>query len=335
MKKSTLIALGLALAAAAALLVVLRQQRSVAAQSPPDRAFAVADAGEIARVFLADMQGRSLDLRRGPRGGWSIGDSLKVRPSIAASLERALTQLRIDHIPPRTMGPTIFEALATSAIKVQVFGRAGEQLRSFLIGPASTDERTTYMLVEGQSQPYAMSIPGFIGTLRPLFDLRSLADWRDLDFVDVAASGIRSVEVNYPRAPGASFKIYRSGRALRLEPLAELVDASGAVANATALSGYLSAFEGVSLFTREDNGTLGDSIRRQIPEVELRLEPEVGAVLELALYPIHAGDERGAPTPRDAAAAVYYVDVDRGTELVRVQAKQIRPWLRSYESFLR
>jgi len=308
-----------------------KQEAEVKTAAYPDREFAIKDETSISRVFIADLQGRKMNLMKQPGGEWLINDSVKASVTIMGQVLNALSKIRIDHIPPETMNKTIFESMSTSGIKIEAYDAEDNRLRSLILGPATYDERASYMMVDGQKQPYAMKLPGHSGTLRPLFDLRSIEEWRSRDWIEIQPEEIKSVQVNYPRQKGSGFKIYRAGDTLQLEAESELVEIAQKAPKQRLLESYLEGFAYVPLFRREDQNSKKDSIRAMVPFVELRLEKVDGEVKEFAMVPAF-GRKLDGSLDFNGTFTNYWV-ADNSGRFQTVQVQQLQEWLRDYRSF--
>lgn len=297
----------------------------------PDREFAIKDETSIDRVFIADLQGRKMNLTKQADGSWLINDSVKASVTIMDRVLNALSKLRIDFIPPETMNAMIFEAMSTSGIKIEAFDADNQKLRSLILGPATQDERSSFMMVEGQSQPYAMKLPGHVGTLRPLFDLRNIEEWRSRDWMAIEPEEIKSVQVNYPRQKGSGFSIERSGDTLQLKAESELVEISQQAPKQRLLESYLEGFAYVPLFKRQDDNPMKDSIKQMIPFVEMRIVKQSGETEELALVPAFGRLPDG--TVNTTGSFTNYWVIQKPGRIQTVQVHQLQEWLRDYRSF--
>ena len=297
----------------------------------PDREFAIKDETTIERVFIADLHGRKMNLTKQPDGSWLINDSVKASVTIMGRVLNTLSKVRIDHIPPATMNEMIFEAMSTSGIKIEAFGADNQRLRSLILGPSTKDERQSIMMVEGQSQPYAMKLPGHSGTLRPLFSLHSIEEWRSRDWIAIKPEEIKSVQVNYPRQKGSGFKISRVGGSLELDAESDLVEISQKVPNQRLLESYLEGFAYVPLFKRHDDNPIKDSIMQMIPFVEIRIVKESGEEEELSLIPAFGRNLDGSVNT-DSQFTNYWV-IQKPRRIQTVQVHQLQEWLRDYRSF--
>ena len=310
----------------------LQSKETVAkAAAYPDREFSVKDETSISRIFIADLHGRTMNLTKQKGGEWLINDSVKASVTIMDQVLNTLAKIRIDHIPPESMNEMILESMKLDGIKVEVYNTENQKIRSLIIGAGTQDDRASFMMVEGQSQPYAMKVPGLTGTLRPLFDLRSVEDWRSRDWMAIQPEEILSIEVNYPRQTGSGFSISKSGDTLKLSAESDLVEISNEAPKQRLLESYLEGFTYVPLFRRENDNPLRDSIQRMTPFAELRITKESGEIEELTLVPAHGLKNDGS---RDLYGPFtnYWVAQKSG-EFQTVQKQQLQQWLRDYRSF--
>lgn len=327
----TLLGLIAALVVAVALLFVLqRSEEAEATYVASDRAFAVEDIGEVSTIRIADMQGRSLELsKRGTE--WVFDDSVQVSPSIMNLVLKVVGKLKVDHLPPDGTIPMIRENLQTSAIRVASFNRDDEQLASFLIGPSTKGGKRSYALVDGAEQPYAVRAPGMGGPIRVLFDLRSKTSWKSKSYIEFDPDEIQSVEVNYPREPGESFRIARSSEGFTIDPLSELVEQPPGQPSQRLLESYFEGYSYAPALAWLDEYEAKDSLRSVTPHAEVRITERNGRVTNLKLDPSYVRNQFGeldfnAPIPS------FFVDRN-GTELASVQTRLIEQWFRSYREF--
>ena len=327
MSKSILGLLGLLIVLLAAFWFLRKQDTAAKMQAYPDRELAVENGDEIDRVFIADLRGRTMNLTRQPNGDWLVDDSVKASATIMERVVQVLSQLRIDHIPPNTMVPTIMESMRTTGIKIEVYNKENERLRSLILGRGTHDDRASFMMVEGQSQPYAVTVPGFTGTMRPLFSIANVEDWRSRDWLAIPPEKIEQVSIDYPNQPGASFRIERDADSLRLEPGNPLVKVTGKSPRQRLLESYLEGYVNVALFRREDNLPAKDSLKAMSPFAYVNIRLADGSTEELRLIPAYSG------IPVEKGGFTNYWVIQKPGRLLSVQATKLQPWLREYRSF--
>lgn len=330
MSKTT-IALLLALVAGAAAFYFLRERETVEpADAYPERRFAVDDRDDVHRIFAADMTGRSMDFRRRPDGTWTINDTLPASPSVIAQMVATLEQLRIDHVPTRATAEVQRQNLASNGLKVEAYDAEGRKLTGVLIGASVRKGAGSYMVVDGYDEVFAVRRGMLTGTVRPQFDLRSVAAYRAFDFMKYDPADIRSVEVRYPRLPSRSFRVDRAAGALAVEPLADVaVQPSGPV-QARRIEGYLEGFANVPVARWTNDHPYRDSISAMTPFAQIIVATsEVRDTYEL--QPAALLNEYGVP---DQSQPFNTFWVERGrTDFVTVQDHQIDQLLRDYQSF--
>lgn len=297
----------------------------------PQRQFAVDSPKDVARLFIADMTGRTMDLRLQPDGVWLINDSIAASPSLMQQVTRTLAELKIDHVPPRATQVTVLKEMSTNALKVEVYNTDGEKIRNLLIGSGTPKSTGSYMMVEGYNEVFAVRRGMMTGIIRPLFDLRDVASWRSRDFIAYRPEEIQSVEVSYPRRPSESFRIVRTGDSLRLDALNELTGVTRERPQQRRLEGYLEAYEKIPLSEFADESIYRDSISAMIPVVQIVVELRDERSDTFELQPMLQLNEKGA---RDASLpfSSYWAEWGRHN-FVTVQDHQINPALKTYQSF--
>lgn len=329
----TLVGLLLALAVGLGLLYALRGgngQRSSAAY--PERQFAVAEDADIARVFVADLAGRTLDLRRRPDGTWLVNDSVTASPTIIRQVTRTLKELRIDHVPPRAAADAVRETMAANAIKVEAYDPAGRRLIGLLMGPSVPKSAGSYMAVDGYDAVFAVRRGLLAGSVRPQFDIRDVRDWQTRAFIAYDPADIRSVEVRHGRAPSESFRIERdAGGGLRVEPLAPLTTPPAGELQVRRLEGYLEAFSAVALKIRADDYAVRDSISAMVPLVQVVVDaPPARDTFEF--QPSLRKDVYTGQVDPELPVENYWVERNRD-DFVLAEVRLMDPLLATYSSF--
>ncbi len=332
----TTIALLAALAIAAAAFAFVRYEENNRAEEYPERQFAVDSPDLIGRLFIADMTGRTMDVRRETDGTWTINDSVKASATLMDQATRTLAELKIDHIPNRATTGAVQQEMAANALKVEVYDRENKKLRSILIGGGSPKSTGSYMMVEGYNDVFVVRRGALTGIIRPLFDLRDIASWRSMDFIQYRPKEIMSIEVRYPQRPSESFRVVRVGDTLRLDALNELTSLTRERPQQRRLESYLDVYENIPLSTHADQSIFRDSISAMVPAVQIVVErvsvvPGERRRDTFELQPMLLLNEKGA---RDASLPFSNYWVEWGRKgFVTVQDHQINPALKTYQSF--
>ena len=333
----TLIFLSAALVLATAAYFFLdKQDEKLPNEAYPERQLAVNEADKIAKIFIADLNGRSMTFALQEDGNWLINNEFKASPAILTEMLRVLYKIRIDHVPPAGVVAKVMENFKTSSLKVESFDANGKQLNSIIIGPSSQDERNSYVLREGYNEPFAVRVPGLSGTIRPLFDLRSVEAFRSKDFIEIDPVSIKEVRVDYTRQPGESFIISQltsegntTGK-LALSPLNNLVIKNNKEVDQRFLMSYFEGFASVSHQGRITKQHIRDSVLATEPFMSIELQHADG-VTDLKLYPAYILDQWGE-IQYDGPIPTYFVLRD-SSDFVTVQTPQLQSWLRGYSNF--
>lgn len=257
----------------------------------PDRAFKVDSEEQIHKVFIAQRDGDSFTLER-DGNDWIVNGKYKAMPGSIRNLLFTLTNMEIEYIPPRAAIPSITKDLASLGIKVEVYNSNGERIRNYYIGGTDPGARSTYMVVEGEEQPYAMYVPTWEGNLRERFLLK-LKDWRDRTVVAVEPDEIKSVKVNYPRAASASFILERDDagdfsvrRLDRIDQSEQRDVVSGAVQY------FLIGLEKIGAESIESDNPYRTEIENFVPFWELEVTTLDGDQKQLKIWPFNPQEEK-------------------------------------------
>lgn len=170
----------------------------------PADAFAIEDTAAITKIFLANKRGQKILLERNSNQSWTVnGRFLADEPKIRLLLG-TLHDLRIQLPIPESMHNTAMGILASVGIKTEIY--AGDQLiQTLYVGSETPDKTGTFMLLEGEDEPYSIHIPGFVGFLTPRFFLSEIK-WRNKLLFDIPYHQLQQVEITYPGNPSHSFQ---------------------------------------------------------------------------------------------------------------------------------
>lgn len=167
--------------------------------------FNIRDTGSIGKIFMASMRGDTILLERSS-DGWTVNRNSRAMESPVNTLLTTLRQQVGKHPVPEKSHNMVVQALATTAIKVQVYDRQGKMLREFYVGGETKDYTGTYMLMSGAEHPFVVEIPGFQGYLTPRYGTDFL-DWKDRSIFLLKKEDISRVSLQYPGEPLNSFVV--------------------------------------------------------------------------------------------------------------------------------
>lgn len=175
-----------------------------------DSKFTIRDTSQIGKIFLSNNgSGKSVLIER-KENGWIVDKKYPVLQSMLRNLLVTLHDQQALYPSPAESREGIIRNLAGSGIKVEVYDRSGEKMRSFYVGGELARFAGTSMLMEGSERPYVVNVPGFEGYLTPKY-LPDLRYWRDRIVFDIAPEQITRVNVRYAQEPLNSFTLTQQG----------------------------------------------------------------------------------------------------------------------------
>jgi hypothetical protein len=233
--------------------------------------FAVTDTAAVDRIFIADKQGRTADLRRATLTGGEAGWTVNGLPAKSFQVQLLLKTFRLVEIRgpvPKSAEENVLRVMAGTARKVEIYQGGDAPAKIWWVGQGTMDHYGTYMVLEvpgtGRSNvPFAIGMAGFNGVLNTRFstDLdawRSSAVTRYLDL-----NTVTRLQVEHPADPDQGFVLLNQQGRLELQDLAGLalpMDTSLARDAMRALR--TGNFEG---FERSLTQAKADSIRASLP----------------------------------------------------------------------
>lgn len=173
-----------------------------------EKMFAIEDTAQVGRVVIVDREGNRVELTR-QSTHWIVNGRFPAEPASVQLLLGTLLRQRIRQKVPASATKNVIEEMAVSSVKVSVFDRDGKRLLSFFVGHASPDNTNTYMLIEDDTTPYMVYLPGFIGVLTPRYHTQ-VEEWRRKTFWSFSAGQLTQVSVEYPQFGEPGYVLTRS-----------------------------------------------------------------------------------------------------------------------------
>ena len=269
-----------------------------------DRDFAVKDAEDIHKIFIAKRNGETYTITRGKGEYWLLNGQHHVLPNIMNSLLEAVTNVTMKYIPTQAAIPNIVTDMAAKGIKVEVYGKNDKKLKSYYVGGVGVDGESTYFIMEDSDQPIACEIPQMVGHIRPRYDFTG-DEWRDKAIFEYAPEDIQAVSIEYPKQRNKSFKVERTGNGFEVEPFYENVPAINRKVVNGKVEGFLNHFKKLPAEAFENQYEKKDSIRNTIPFGVVSVTDQKGEKRMAAFY----------PTYNDNATKIierYFVDMSTG-----------------------
>ena len=296
-----------------------------------DRDFAV-DRELVHKIFIADRNGNRTTLKRGT-DGWIFNDKWPARPDAIENLLTTIDKIQMRFKPTEAAVPHMVETLATQGIKVEVYGKEDELLKSYYIGGATNDERGTYIILDGAEQPYVAEIPGWEGNLRFRFNMRG-DDWRDRTVLKASADEIAKVSIEYPKQQNSSFRLIM-GEETKVEPFYPLTPKIQAPIRAGRVDAFVNNFEALVAASFDNTNQQFEEITAQVPFAIITVEKKDGTIQSLNLWPIYpeAQVDIKTGTALDPADVYTYNALTQDDDFMQMHNAMIKKVLWSYEYF--
>ena len=162
MKRNTFI-IALVVIALGVLAVILINQNGSGTLKPELKDFAVQDTASIDKIFMVRKSNEQVILSR-EEGSWMVNDTYEVRPDAISLLLKTIQRLRVKAPVSKSAMDYVLKMMATRNTKVEIFSK-GKLIKTYYVGGPTQDQVGTFMMMEGSSVPFVVSIPGFAGYL--------------------------------------------------------------------------------------------------------------------------------------------------------------------------
>lgn len=302
-----------------------------------ERAFAVQNLEEIDKIILNNKLGDSIYLEK-KNGFWMLNGNHKVFPNAIENLLQTITSVKMQSIPPKTYDQSILEGIRGSGIKVAIFNKRNEKIKSYWVGGTTQREDGNFFLMEGAQQAYIVSIPSFVGNIRERYDL-SYVDWRDKTLIDIPESQITSIDIKYPYQNQNSFTIRKNENQYQLmDP--EQLDNPLPVAKENLLKNYFASTQHIVVEGIQNIHPKKSEISAMIPFCEITIHAQTEpSVSVYKFYPIIEDSIEGTTVKVDPAytnqRSFFRLHVVRSDgDFLLVQYPLVGPLLKTKYDFL-
>ena len=272
-----------------------------------DRKFKVDNIEEVQKVFIAKRSGETITLTR--KGGhWLQNGEYKVSSNAMENVLEVVGEVTLKFVPPKAALDNIVKQLAARGIKVEVYGKGDELLKSYYVGGVTPDARATYFIMEGSEQPMAVELPHMEGQVRTRFDLRG-DDWRDRTVFEYQPEDIQAVSIEYPQQRNKSFKLQRKGDRFDVQPFYDNVQPTDRPVVDGLVEGFLVNFDKCMAESFDTEYAFKDSVRATIPFTIISLTDTKGEEKKTVFYPYYKMDAVTGERYTDVVER-YFTEVD-------------------------
>jgi len=334
MKRTYLLILFASILGIAAIYLVKQNKGAATSITSPDKDFAIKNFDEVYKIFLADRKGKKILLERKDKDNWQLNGKYDVRPDALLMLRQVLTYVAIKTVPPNSALEGIVSDLATQGIKVEIYNKNNEKIKSYIVGGSNKDELGTYMIMEGAEQPYVTHIEMLPGGLRVRYMIDE-EDWKDRRFFKEPIENIKEVSVDYPSLPSKSFKLIHDGSNYNIQPLNSNMPKSPNSVKRGVAERYLDQYKSVGAEAFRTTMVEKDSIiSSEKPFATIKLTTIQNKETSLSLYPIQQEEMTQEEKEKNIAKTIerYFGNCSNG-EFYLLQHVVVGKLLWSYESF--
>jgi hypothetical protein len=179
--------------------------------------FMVPDTSKVDRIFIAEQDGKTVDLRRRPDGTWSVNEVFNAKQPYVDLLLKTFLRVEVRSPVPKSAEANVLRVMGAASKKVEIYTGGKKPEKIWIVGHATKDNFGTYMLLEKpdegrSSAPFVVNMSGFTGILNTRFHA-NLDDWRQsVVFAFPDLHEIAAVEVERPEAPTAAYRVENSER---------------------------------------------------------------------------------------------------------------------------
>ncbi|MCD6347039.1 MAG: DUF4340 domain-containing protein [Bacteroidales bacterium] len=285
---------------AIAVFLVARQQKS--SIKPELRDFAVQDTASVDKIFMVDKANNEVLLTREGKH-WMVNGKFAVRIDAIDILLKTLHRVRVKAPVSKSAMDNVLKMLATRNTKVEIY-RHGKLTKTIYVGGPTQDQMGTFMMLEGSSAPFVVSVPGFVGYLSPRFFIEE-KDWRSPNIFVYNFDDISAIESINNEDPDQSFKISQSKSKFSIESLNGEI--KSVVMDTLAIKFFISNFERVAseFFIDDMEASLKDSLEAATPFRVLSVTDGDGETTTVEAY------RRKPPVSTDPEEPVLEWDKER------------------------
>ena len=171
--------------------------------------FSIKDTASIDKIFIADMQGNHVLLKRELPNKWSLNEKHTAVQHNINNLLQTIQLMTIKAPVAKARFDKTIRDLSTLGTKVEIYQGKDTPSKVFFIGTSNQHHTGNYMMIEGSNLPYLVHIEGFNGFLSPRFSIHE-NDWKTKTIFKYNPKDIAELRLSFPGKPEKGFVIKQS-----------------------------------------------------------------------------------------------------------------------------
>ena len=265
---------------------------------------------------------------------WMV-NGFYANPYTMQSLLNTMEKIDMIFIPYKTYYETIMSDIEKIGIHVEAFDKKGNKLTGYTIGSNTLKNDASYFILDGDTQPYAVNIKGFNGTVRDRYNY-DIEKWKDKTIFDEPANNIGSIKVTYPKRQSYSFEMKKENGQFVVNPSDRFTAKLNKPLNAAKVEAYLHAFQNIAAEGYDNDNIKKDSIMTLTSFVEFDVETLEGRKYKYKMIPFREVLDPNVNIldfkDLDQVERYFVTNETTGDFLV-LQQRLIKDLLRSYDYF--
>lgn len=248
-----------------------------------DRDFNVENLDDIHQIKISPRARLPILLeKKGDK--WFVGDR-RANMNMVTNMLQALKNVKVKYIPSKNATKNVINEINQVGIQIDLYDKDDENFKSFFIGGNTHDERGTYFIMQGETQPYVMTMPYVVGGLRDIFLHQDFEYW-DHTYVLLDPEKIVSITADFPKDKPNSFVIKKTDGDFMVNPLYPTTTVINRKVNQNTVKAYLTEYKSLASEAFENDNPNKEKIRSRIPFATFTIETEDGETTEIKYHPV-------------------------------------------------
>ena len=174
------------------------------------REFLVEDTLSINKIFIADRKNNTITLQR-KTNYWDVNSKYIARKDAIQTLLGTIKNIKIQRTVSNSQFERVIKNMSSSGVKVEIYTGMQTPFKTYTVGTSTPNHLGSYMLLEGDDEPFVLHLPGFNGYLAPRYGIQANAinerTWRTTNVFQIKASDISEISIKHIEDEEKSFSV--------------------------------------------------------------------------------------------------------------------------------